>query len=163
MIGCNVNTSRWFTCLPAARCSSSWQDPLANVSPGCLSSADVALHGGREAGERAEGDAQHNEAVRNHRVLTGILLLCFSLYLIFFFFLKKKKWMTIFIEYFFHCSRWSVVTEKHVSSPQPTSGNNRGSAAAARRALPLAFPYSGFTCYYLNALCLFCLSLLVQR
>lgn len=35
-----------------------------------VSSADVAVHGCGETRERAERDAEHNEAVRNHGVLT---------------------------------------------------------------------------------------------
>lgn len=59
----------------------------------------------------------------------------------------KQKWMTFYINIFLSRERGNVETEKHVSSPRSTSGNNRGSAAAAAwRALPLAFPYSDFCC-----------------
>lgn len=54
-----------------------------------LSSADVAFHGGRQTGDRPEGDAQHNQVMWDHGVLTqptGLSSFCYRDSDFFFFF-----------------------------------------------------------------------------
>lgn len=98
---CDLSLDGCFGChyFPSC-CSRFW--PL--TCPGWFSSTDVALHGGREAGERAERDAEHNEAVRDHGVVTRTVVFCSYLHFLFYF---------IFLNLF---RGRGNVTETHVSS-----------------------------------------------